>query len=368
MNRGGAETLIMNLYRHIDRSKVQFDFLTCKSGVFDDEILELGGKIHRIPYLSEVGHNGYIQAMNQFFQEHASYKIVHSHMDKMSGFVLRAARLASIPFRIAHSHNTQSEGGFAAKLYKWYAGTNIARSATHYMACTNVAARWLFAGKAKAALILQNGIECDSFSYSAETRLEVRTELGIDDSTLVVGHVGRFAYQKNHTFLIDIFKELQKECLDSVLLLAGDGPLRLQIEQKVQALQLTNKVKFLGVRSDVERLVQSFDVVVFPSHHEGLGITLIEAQASGLPCLVSNHVTDEVDMGIGLIQFLSIKNTADYVKQITVLDKYQSRIIPSDALAEKGYDIKQTAHLIADYYLSHCEVTHETVDRVYTHI
>lgn len=368
MNRGGAETFIMNLYRHIDRTKVQFDFLTCKEGVFDEEIMALGGKIHRIPYLTEAGHKGYISALNRFFQENSSYQIVHSHMDKISGFVLRAARLARIPVRIAHSHNTRSEGSIAARLYKWYSGTKVKSAATTYVACSQAAARWLFGGKAKSASIFQNGIPCEKFAFSSAVRSELRAELAISEESLVVGHIGRYAPQKNHFGLIDLFKQLQLTREDSVLLLVGDGPLRPAIEQKVKELQLTDKVKFLGIRSDIERLLQAFDVFLFPSHHEGLPVTLIEAQGSGLPCVISDHITSEVDMGIGLIQFFSLTDGASCVSKILESAKQQSRRIPFDALAKKGYDIQITAQSAVEFYFSQIEVNHENINRVYAHV
>ena len=177
MNRGGAETLIMNLYRNMDRSKVQFDFLTCREGAFDEEIAAMGGRIHRIPYVTDVGHFGYVKALDAFFTSHPEYKIVHSHMDKMSGLVLRSAKKAGIPIRIAHSHNTSSEGGTATKVYKSYAGKFILPNASHLLACSNLAANWLFEKKANQARILKNGIDCDQFAFSAEVRKQVREEL-----------------------------------------------------------------------------------------------------------------------------------------------------------------------------------------------
>jgi len=354
MNRGGAETLLMNLYRNIDHSKVQFDFLTSKPGVFDEEIKEKGGRVHRIPYISEVGHSGYISGLDHFFREN-KYKAVHSHMDKMSGIVLKSAKKAGIPVRIAHSHNTRSEGGTAARLYKWYAGTGINSAATHLVACSEHAARWLFRTRKAQAQILQNGIECDRFRHDPATRADVRHELGISADSFVAGHVGRFVAQKNHAYLIERFAELQSVLGNAILLLAGDGPLRSQMEQKVRELNLTGKVQFLGVRSDVERLLQAFDVFVFPSHHEGLPVTLIEAQGAGLPCIISDHITREVDMGLGLIDFLPLRNPASWVDRIiAVAQKERTRMIPPDALAVQGYDIKRTARWIEDYYYSNC--------------
>lgn len=351
MNRGGAETLLMNLYRNLDRSKIQFDFLTCKKGIFDEEIVALGGRVHRIPYITNVGHTGYMKALDKFFSSYQEYKIVHSHMDKMSGFVLRSAKKAGILIRIAHSHNTRSEGGLAAKAYKWYAGKSILTCATHLLACSNAAARWLFAEEANAAKILKNGIECDKFVFSPEIRWQVRQELQLHQDTFVVGHVGRFAHQKNHSFLVDIFVQLIKYKPNSVLLLVGDGPLRLELEKKIRGLNLQNNIMFLGVRSDIERILQAFDVFVFPSYHEGLPVTLIEAQGAGLPCIISDAITKEVDLNTGLTDFQSINSfPAVWAKKIL---KVNNRMKNAQELVKKrGYDITESAMWIENFYLN----------------
>ncbi|NOU97326.1 glycosyltransferase [Paenibacillus sp. LMG 31456] len=353
MNRGGAETLLMNLYRNMDRSKVQFDFLTCKEGVFDAEILEMGGVVHRIPYIMDIGHFGYINALDQFFIMNPKYKVVHSHMDKMSGWVLRSAKKAGIPIRIAHSHNTSSEGNAAAKAYKWFAGKLILPSATHLLACSNSAAKWLFADKADAVRVLKNGIECDRFTFSSNIRKQIRKELHLPRNSLVLGHVGRFAPQKNHTFLIDVFAKLNKDKPDSVLVLVGDGPLRISMEKKVAELNLSDKVKFLGIRSDISRLLQAFDVFVFPSVHEGLPVTLIEAQGAGLPCVISDVISQEVDMGIGLVEYYPLIDTVIWVEKIkSIAHRKLPRSISAQALSRNGYDIKNTAELTKDFYLA----------------
>lgn len=349
MNRGGAETLLMNLYRNLDRSKIQFDFLTCKEGIFDEEIVELGGRVHRIPYITDVGHTRYMKALDKFFSSYQEYKIIHSHMDKMSGFVLRSAKKAGILIRIAHSHNTRSEGGLAAKAYKWYAGKSILTCATHLLACSNAAARWLFADRANTAEILKNGIECDKFVFAPEIRRQVKEELQLHQDTFVVGHVGRFAHQKNHSFLIDVFVQLLKYKPNSILLLAGDGPLRLELEKKIKNLSLQNSIKILGVRSDIERIMQVFDVFVFPSYHEGLPVTLIEAQGAGLPCIISDTITREVDLNTGLTNFQSI-NSFPGVWAREIL-KVNNRIKNAKGLVRKGgYDIKDSAIWIENFY------------------
>ncbi|PAV31556.1 glycosyl transferase family 1 [Virgibacillus profundi] len=353
MNRGGAETLIMNLYRNMDRTKVQFDFLTYKEGAFDAEIKALGGKVHRIPYITEAGHRGFIRGLRNFLRSNPDYKIIHSHMDKMSGFVLRAARKENVPIRIAHSHNTESEGNFLARTYKWYAGSQVQAYATHYYACSKAAANWLFKNKARKAFILKNGIETNLFQYCQETRKSIRSELKINEDTLVLGHVGRFSPQKNHLFLLDIFAEVNKKLPDSVLVLAGDGPLKTELKEKVTALKLDKKVRFLGIREDIHKLLQAFDLFVFPSFHEGLPVTLIEAQGSGLSCFISDTITNEVDMKVGLIKHLPLANKEKWIKQITDFNKNkQTRKINQQALNNQGYDIRKTAELTQTSYLS----------------
>jgi glycosyltransferase involved in cell wall biosynthesis len=351
MNRGGAETLLMNLYRNIDRSKIQFDFLTCKEGIFDDEITQYGGKVYRISYISDVGHFGYMKQLKQFFSAHKEYKIIHSHMDKMSGFVLRAAKKAGIPIRISHSHSTGSEGSFVARCYKWYAGKQIFFYATNLMACSTESANWLFLGKANQAQILKNGIDFEKFKFSEGIRNQVRVKLEINDDALVLGHVGRFSHPKNHLFLIEMFKEIEKNHSNSILLLVGDGPLLQEIKNKVLEYNLKDKVKFLGVRNDVDNLLQAFDLFVFPSLYEGLPVTLVEAQTAGLHCLVSDSITREVDLGLNLVDFIPLSNKRLWVEKVKNNEKqWNNRSLSINALSDKGYDIKEATKQLQVFY------------------
>ncbi|MGM8212331.1 glycosyltransferase family 1 protein [Virgibacillus sp. W0430] len=344
MNRGGAETLLMNLYRHIDRSNVQFDFLTCKSGVYDAEIESLGGCIHRIPYITEAGHFGYVKHLKRFFKDHTAYSIVHSHMDKMSGLVLREAKRANIPVRIAHSHNTESEGGILAKMYKSYAGSLIKGSATGLYACSSSAASWLYGKDCNKSIILNNGIEIDKFTFSSKARNEMRSALGLNKEAFVLGHVGRFSRQKNHFYLLDIFAEISEKQSNAVLILVGDGPLRRKIKERIVQLNLGEKVKLLGVREDIPQLMQAFDMFVFPSLHEGLPVTLIEAQSAGLVCLISDHITAEVDLSIGLMHQLPLNDKSMWVNQvIEQMQIKETRKVDLNMVYKKGYDIRHTA-------------------------
>ncbi|CAG9620734.1 glycosyltransferase family 1 protein [Sutcliffiella rhizosphaerae] len=352
MNRGGAETLLMNLYRNIDRKKIQFDFLTSKPGVFDEEIKSLGGTVYRIPYVTDVGHKGYVKALNHFFMVHPEYTIVHSHMDKMSGLVLKAAKENNIKHRIAHSHNTSSEGNALVKIYKWFIGKEISNNATHYLACSNQAAKWLYRKKANKARIIRNGIIPEEFIYSPIYREQIRAEFGLNNSAFVMGHIGRFNVQKNHTFLLDIFSKVVSKDKSAYLLLVGDGALRKDLEKKINQLKIEKNVIFAGVRSDISRILHGIDLFVFPSLHEGLPVTLIEAQGASVPCLISDVITREVDMGLNLIQFLSLNNKEKWIEHIelamnTPNTRFSDSIV---ALQANGYDIRNTASWTEGFY------------------
>jgi glycosyltransferase involved in cell wall biosynthesis len=352
MNRGGAETLLMNLYRNIDRSLIQFDFLTCHEGEFDYEINKMGGKIHRIPYISDVGHFKYVQLLKTFFENNQQYRIVHSHLDKMSGIVLKSAKRANIPIRISHSHNTRSEGSIPAKLYKWYAGKSITSISTDFIACSTEAAKWLYQRKASMTKILKNGIDPEKFQYSSEKRMKIRKEFNIENDTFVLGHIGRFSTQKNHEFLIEVFAKFNKRRKNSKLLLVGDGPLRPLLKEKVQKLSLENNVIFTGVRKDVDYLTQAFDVFVFPSLHEGLPVSVIEAQASGVPLLLSDQISKEVNLNMGDLHFLSIKDPNLWLKSLLkMIADDSTRNCDIEALKRTGYDIRSSAAELTKYYL-----------------
>jgi glycosyltransferase involved in cell wall biosynthesis len=371
MNRGGAETLLMNLYRNIDRSKFQFDFLTCKEGVFDKEINELGGKVHKIPYITEVGHSKYLKALEEFYTNFPQYQIVHSHMDKMSGFVLRAAKRAGVPVTIAHSHSTRSEGGTATRLYKWIAGTMISKYATNFVSCSKESAEWLFGNKADRAIFLKNGIELAKFRFSMKVRESIRSELKIKEDQFIVGHVGRFSLPKNHSYLLEVFNEFLSYRKEAILLLVGDGPLLSEIKRKVEEMGLANNVKFLGSRSDVDQILQAFDLFLFPSIFEGFPVSVIEAQASGLPCLISDSITKEIDMGMGLVQSMSLNNKKLWIERmLDVKYKNSTRKSNQNSLISKnGYDIYSASNDLQKFYSTAMgDVINEEVNGIYANI
>src|SRR5699024_3274460 len=220
-------------------------------------------------------------------------------------------------------------------------------------ACSEKAAKWLYGNQAQQGVLLKNGIDTDQFIFSKSIRETVRNELNIKEGAITFGHVGRFSHQKNHLFLLDIFAALQKRIPESELVLVGDGPLREDMRKKIQLLNLENKVKLLGVRSDIPRLLQAFDVFLMPSFHEGLPVTLIEAQGAGLPCIISDTITKEVDMGMDLVHFLSLTEKEAWLDaMIRISMETPQRKISATALSRKGYDIKETAASMEGSYMA----------------
>lgn len=289
---GGVEAVIMNYYRHIDRNIIQFDFI-CDSDSTNipyDEIKKLGGKVILIPPYQKIFK--YEKELIRIFKEN-NYIIVHSNINALSVFPLRAAKKAGVPIRIAHSHSTANKKEWKKTFIKSVLRPFSKVYATHYFACSELAGRWLFGNKTfdrGKVTIINNAIDVDKFKFDKKMRNNKRKEFGIKESTLVVGHVGRFVAQKNHTFLIDIFYEFLKENDDCLLLLIGQGPREKEIKDKVKTLGIENKVIFLGQRNDVADIYQAMDIFLFPSLYEGFGMVLIEAQCSGLPCVASTKV------------------------------------------------------------------------------
>jgi len=306
---GGVESVVFNYYRHIDHSKIQFDFI-CDSDSTNipyEEIESLGGKVILIPPYQKVFK--YHKELKKIFKE-KNYQIVHSHINTLSVFPLYAAKKAGVPVRIAHSHSTTNKKEWKRNILKQVLRPFSKVFATDYMCCSELAGRWLFGNKTYNkgdVYLLNNAIDLDKFIYDEKIRNKKRKELGIKKNQLVIGHIGRFVAQKNHTFLIDIFNEIHKQNNNAILVLAGQGPLLEDIRKKVNQLKLTDYVQFLGQRSDANELYQAFDVFLLPSLYEGLPVVGVEAQAAGLLCILSNDMTKETKVLDSTI-FMSLKN------------------------------------------------------------
>ncbi|OUO45398.1 glycosyl transferase family 1 [Olsenella sp. An285] len=303
MDGGGVEQVVMNYYRHVDRATAQFDLLVCEgSGMVPrDEVEGLGGRVLMVPGYGNLPR--FMRALERLFRQER-WPIVHSHVNALSVFPLCAAKRAGVLVRIAHSHSTSGRGEPVRNAMKAALRPLSNVYPTYRMACSRYAGEWLFGGGVNFE-VLYNAIDLARFAFDAGVRVRVRAELGLMEGQLAVLHVGRFTEQKNHRFLIEAFAKASRRRPDAILLLAGEGDSRPSIERRVSELGLADRVKFLGQRSDVERLYSAADTFVLPSLYEGLPVVSVEAQASGLPCLLSDQITREVDV-TGNVRFLPI--------------------------------------------------------------
>ena len=293
---GGVEAVIMNYYRHINHDKVQFDFICDEdsTNIPYEEIEKLGGKVILCPPYRKLGK--YTKFLEDLFRE-KKYRIVHSNINTLSVFPLRAAKKAGVPVRIAHSHSTSNPKEIKRNLLKLALRKFSKKYATNYFACSEKAGRFQFGNKAfdsKQVDVISNAIEVDKFKYDRMARNKIREELGIAEEDYVIGHIGRFVTVKNHAFLIDLLAEVKKNNPNTRLVLVGKGQLENKIKKKVNTMHLEKDVFFLGQRNDTDTIYSAFDVFCLPSLYEGLPVVGIEAQASGLKCVFSDKITKEV--------------------------------------------------------------------------
>lgn len=356
MNLGGAESRVMELYRVMDKSRVQFDFLvhTDKEGHYDAEIKKLGGRIYNVPRFKVTNIAAYKKALKAFFREHNDYAAVHGHMTSTASVYLPIAKKAGIPVTIAHARSAGVDKGIkglATKIIRY----PLKYKADYCFTCSAEAGRavygeaWVKKGK---VWTIPNAIDTERFVYNEAVRKQVRDELGLSNR-FVIGHVGRFGFMKNHAYLIEVFAQLCKMRDDAALVLIGKGELEQEIKDKVKLLGLVDKVVFLGNRFDVERYYQAFDYFVFPSVFEGLPGSVVEAQASGLMCLVSDKVTKEAAV-TGLATYKSIEEPASsWANEIIGnVKRALEREDMSAIIREKNFDVKQQAEKMENFYRS----------------
>lgn len=351
---GGVEAVIMNYYRNINHDKIQFDFIfdNDSEGIPYKEIESLGGRVILIPPYQRIFR--YHKELKKVLKD-GNYKIVHSHINVLSVFSLYAAKKAGVPVRIAHSHSTTNKIEWKKNLLKMLLKPFSKLFATDYFACTEHAGRWLFGDKAfeeGKVFILNNAIDLNKFKYDENIRKKKRKELNINEDTLVMGHIGRFVAQKNHEFVIDIFREVHKQNRNSILLLIGQGPLQKEIRQKVNELGLNECIVFLEQRDDTNELYQAFDIFILPSLYEGLGMVLIEAQASGLPCICSTEVPNSAKVTDNL-KFINLLENSEFWKNESI--KFLDGFIRKDcvnSVQRFGYDIDLEKKNLENYYLN----------------
>ena len=326
MNRAGQETFIMNMYRNIDRSEIQFGFQCSVSGIgdFDEEIKVLGGEIYhleenrcRIPFLKYIND---IRIQYRFFKEHKDYEVYHIHT--------------------YHAFNTLH------KFFRFF----LKYMKIERLACSKMAAEWMYGEKEVARVkIINNGINAEEFVFQKEERLKKRKELGIDNN-LVIGHIGRFMPQKNHKFLIDIFEQIVKKDNKAILLLIGVGELQNEIEEMVKQKRLIENVRFMGTRTDIRELLWAMDLFLFPSLYEGLSVVAIEAQAAGVPVLAADTLTKETKI-TDCMQFYSLKRSPkEWAEQVNIIIKrgHQKTL---DSIRKAHYDMKENVSVMERIYL-----------------
>ena len=353
----GVESVIMNYYRHLDHSRVQFDFICDEDStrIPYDEIKKLGGRVFLVPKYQNLPK--YLKALEKLFKEN-QYRIVHSNINTLSVFPLYAAKKAGVPIRISHSHSTSNPKEWKRNLIKNILRPFSKRYATDYFACSELAGRYLFGNKAfdqGEVKIIHNAIDVEKFKFDEVARKKLRKEFGIKDSTVVIGHVGRFVQQKNHAFLVDVFKEYHKKNPDSKLLLVGSGPLEDEIKKKVEKLDLKDSVLFLGQRDDINKLYSVMDIFCLPSLYEGLPVVGVESQAAGLPIIFSNGVSHEAIISKNA-KIVPTQETGAYIKKMDeITQENKQRALAS---INENMSIKNEAPKLEAIYCRPLKVLH----------
>lgn len=346
MDSGGVEAVVMNYYRHIDRKQVQFDFYFAKDSVFPqrEELEKMGAGIYPIPSYTKVF--SYHRVLHHAFKR-GNYQIVHAHLSTMSVFPLFAAWRAGIPVRICHNHSTAHWGEGKKTLLKYLLRPFAKVFATDYFACGEKAGRWMYGNRCferGRVHVMPNAIDTKKFVYDEEAKRCLRAELDIPQDAFVLGHVGRFMYQKNHAFLLRVFQRLLSSRQDAWLLLIGEGERMKLIRSEVEKMGIEGKVRFTGTRSDVAKLYSAMDVFCLPSFYEGLPVVALEAQANGLPCLFSDRMTKEVVLTPGARQ-LSIENPEPWVKAVQEAQRQNTCALP------ERYDIAFEGEILKNFYI-----------------
>lgn len=294
MNYGGAETLIMNWYRNIDRTKYQFDFLvhTNEEGAYDQEILELGGNIYSVPKFKVWNYFRYKKQIKLHFKQHPEHAIIHGHIRSTASIYAKIAKKFNCK-TIVHSHSTSERKGLK-RYIKLLLERNITDNSDVLLACSKASGEWLF--RDRYFEVLPNVIDCDKFLFHSKIKNETRDKLNLDDENIVIGNVGRYTYEKNHAFLIDLFSKIVSVNDQYRLLLIGKGPLKKQIEELANNKNIHDKIVFIEETNKIESYLMCMDIFLFPSIFEGLGMAAIEAQASGLPTICSDNVPRETEL------------------------------------------------------------------------
>lgn len=360
LKRGGLETFAMNVYRSIDRNEIQFDFLLGQvaDGDYEEEAKTLGATIYHLPARNK-GYKTYKKALDDFFREHHDYVAVHEHISSLTSIdPAFYAKKYGIPIRILHSHSSSIQKTLRLHwihtILHYLNKPRVHSLATHYLGCSDKALDWAYkyTGIRSKAIMVNNGIDCDKYAFNEIERADARKEFGIGNNDLIIGHVGRFIPLKNQSFLVDILEEIKKEVPTAKLLLVGDGETMEAVKAKVNLKGLSDYVIFTGVRSDVARLMQAMDVFVMPSWFEGLPVSLVEAQAAGLPIVASEKISHDSDI-TGTILFMNIdKPAAEWAREIKSWKEKKGRPYNIERIKQAGFDSHSTVKQLVKIYKS----------------
>jgi glycosyltransferase EpsF len=356
MDRAGAETMVMNLYRTIDRTEFQFDFISFSKdkGDFDDEIKSLGGKIFTITCENSIKR---MFALKKFLVKYREYSIVHCHTLFSNSFHLWAAHMAKVPNRIAHSHNTsdKSKPKLIGTLYQYISRKLIKKYATNYIGCGRAAANFLFPEQ-KEVMVLSNAIDANYFAIIGETKKDyIKNEFNLKQECLKIIQVGRLQQVKNPLFSIQIAKELKNRGIIFKFLFIGQGELHDTLKKEIELSNLKKEVFLVGVRSDIPELMAGADILLMPSLYEGFPVVLVESQSVGLKSLIADSISYEVDLGVDLIEFESLNSsTSKWVDKLLGL-KLKGKINKErriKKMVELGFDIHESSSLLTNLYKS----------------
>lgn len=356
---GGVENYIMNIYRNLDRTKIQFDFLLFHNSpklYFEDEILEMGGKIYRDYYSIKNHPILHYKSVSNFFSEHPEIRAVHYEATALFDIdIITAAYKNKVPIRIIHSHNS----GYDKKHTHWYLNwlhnfnnKRFYNLCNYHFACSKQAGKWLYGDRNYR--ICNNGIDIEKYTFSKEIRMQYRKELSLVNKFVLL-FVARLEEQKNPYRIIEILEKLVRKKKNTVLLIAGEGTLKEEVMANVEEKGLLNNVKFLGNRDDIAQLMSTADIFLLPSLYEGLPITLIEAQANGLPCFISKEAVGRDADITGCLRYLSLKDSSDKWAFYIQNEKLEmDRVWYANVVRNAGYDIKDTTDELMKIYLSEC--------------
>lgn len=352
LNIGGSQAMLMGIYRNIDRDKIQFDFVVDKENelFFAKEIEKMGGKIYAVPQYKGYNHLLYIKAWNKIFSEHPEYRVIHSHVRSTASIVLKIAKKYNL-ITIAHSHSTSNGKGLKSVIKRIFQ-KSIPKYADYLFACSKESAIWLYGeknAKSDRCIIINNAIDASKFIYDEKIREDKRKELGLENK-IVIGQVGRLEYVKNHFFTLQVLKKCIEVNPNYVLLIVGDGSLKDKIIEEIEKMGLTNNVIILSNRSDVNELLQAIDLFIMPSIYEGLPLTLVEAQTASLPCVVSDTITDGFLIS-KLVYKLNLNDSEEVWVETINKNINTKRTNNFDEISKLGFDIKNNAKWIADFYL-----------------